>query len=430
MSCDNDDRRITVMDQPSRSRFLDRAELMRGATGSAERERTSIAALTGLRFVAAFAVLLFHSGAGFTLRFGFPTFVTTALNNGYLGVSLFFILSGFVLTYKYDGNLGSRDAVVKYGVFRFARIYPVYLLALLLALPLVINNLDLTGALSVLFMIQSWNQTTSSNGYAWIMQAWSLSCEAFFYLCFPVLLFLFRSLSRKGILLALMATVVMIVGLALPGIRPGYRVASGLIPEITCLPLPLLRLTEFVYGMLLCKLMVLPASRPARQWQVWLTIAALGSLMAAWQDEQVTAVASALFGVLIYQLATVPCNLGRFLSNPMLVLLGGASYAIYLLAGPIREWVRLLIPLLLPGQFLYPILVIAISVLVFLLVEEPARKIIRLFYITCSTTHLNNRVTIAKETLSMPRGANSTAQPRDPSCPTFSSSDSHSPSEA
>ena len=57
--------------------------------------------LTGLRFVAASAVLLYHFGAGYLQRNGAPYPIVTLLENGFLGVSLFFILSGFILTHTY-----------------------------------------------------------------------------------------------------------------------------------------------------------------------------------------------------------------------------------------------------------------------------------------------------------------------------------------
>ncbi len=51
-------------------------------------------ALTGVRFFAAMAVLLFHYGAGFSERIHAPSPIRHLLHNGFLGVSLFFVLSG------------------------------------------------------------------------------------------------------------------------------------------------------------------------------------------------------------------------------------------------------------------------------------------------------------------------------------------------
>lgn len=56
------------------------------------------------------------------------------LEHGYLAVSFFFILSGFILTYNYADRWPSVS-LREYLLARFARIYPIYLLALLLELP-------------------------------------------------------------------------------------------------------------------------------------------------------------------------------------------------------------------------------------------------------------------------------------------------------
>src|SRR5258708_26869029 len=57
-----------------------------------------LGALTGLRFFAAIHVFMFHFGAGFAERSGAPRQIVTYLKNGYLGVSIFFVLSRFILT--------------------------------------------------------------------------------------------------------------------------------------------------------------------------------------------------------------------------------------------------------------------------------------------------------------------------------------------
>ena len=61
----------------------------------------TINALTGIRFLAAMLVFLFHFGASFSERIGMPNMVSTFLHNGKIRVSIFFVLSGFILTYTY-----------------------------------------------------------------------------------------------------------------------------------------------------------------------------------------------------------------------------------------------------------------------------------------------------------------------------------------
>jgi peptidoglycan/LPS O-acetylase OafA/YrhL len=62
-------------------------------------------ALTGVRFFAAMQVTMFHFGAGFAQRHGAPRIVENLLKNGWTAVTLFFILSGFILSYTYSGQI-------------------------------------------------------------------------------------------------------------------------------------------------------------------------------------------------------------------------------------------------------------------------------------------------------------------------------------
>jgi peptidoglycan/LPS O-acetylase OafA/YrhL len=96
-----------------------------------------IKALTGLRIVAAVWVVLFHFRP--MLRDAVPGFrdaLAPVLNCGAQGVDLFFILSGFVLTWNYLDRMGgswSMRATVHFLWLRLARVWPVYLVTLHLA---------------------------------------------------------------------------------------------------------------------------------------------------------------------------------------------------------------------------------------------------------------------------------------------------------
>ena len=89
----------------------------------------TIPSLTGLRIFAALVVYLSHVGVGP----GAPPALSRFADSGYMGVTLFFVLSGFVLTHRYQAELGSPTARNLWGYCRarFARIYPLYLLVLL-----------------------------------------------------------------------------------------------------------------------------------------------------------------------------------------------------------------------------------------------------------------------------------------------------------
>ena len=100
---------------------------------SARAKPIAIPALTGVRFVAAFLVLLAHSAETF-MRFAAPDpswhyFLSAA---AYVGMSLFFVLSGFVIQYNYSEIMRSDPlrGTFNFFVARFARLYPMYFLIL------------------------------------------------------------------------------------------------------------------------------------------------------------------------------------------------------------------------------------------------------------------------------------------------------------
>jgi peptidoglycan/LPS O-acetylase OafA/YrhL len=159
--------------------------------------------LTGIRFIFALMVIIFHAHTYFGWAEFLPLWLYDITLTGYIAVNFFFILSGFILSYTYF----SQDSDIPIKAFylaRFSRIYPVYLVGLLLFLPLIFFRTmpDYTvpaaqgGAalLCFLLMIQTWIPIFSLvfNG-----QSWSLSAEAFFYACFP---FLLKVLKKRSMI--------------------------------------------------------------------------------------------------------------------------------------------------------------------------------------------------------------------------------------
>ena len=91
------------------------------------------------------------------------------------------------------------------------------------------------------------------------------------------------------------------------------------------------------------------------------------------------------FSALIFGLAAEKTLLSRFLATRVMVLGGGISYAIYLMQMPLKLWVsltfeRLGIQLLSLRLVVTALLLIAVSLLLFKLVEDPARKLLRSFF--------------------------------------------------
>jgi len=207
-------------------------------------------ALTGLRFVAALAVVMIHSikysGGDFI---PYAAFATNA-------VAFFFVLSGFILTYVYHDRL-AQVGVMKFYFARFSRIWPLHIVCVLAAIGVRAcygqHNLGPSGVLaSHLAMIQSWLPFQS-----WAMYfngpAWSISTEFGFYFAFPVLLWLGRNRFWPLVLIFFLATLVMIGGLQLSVIQE-QTTNKWAIPMAYVNPLT--RMVEFVLGMAIGKLFI------------------------------------------------------------------------------------------------------------------------------------------------------------------------------
>lgn len=160
--------------------------------------REHFRALTGIRGIAAWMVVLYH--IRFSLENLVPAGAVAALGKGYLAVDLFFILSGFVLWYNYADRLrsGGLSDMVQFMWRRVARIWPLHLF-ILAAFVVFALLLLLTGRSTAdypfrelplhVFLIQNWGFTGE---LAWNHPAWSISTELAAYLLFPLIVWAVR----------------------------------------------------------------------------------------------------------------------------------------------------------------------------------------------------------------------------------------------
>ena len=138
-----------------------------------QRIKTQRHALTGRRFFAAAAVVGFHSppqSRGLALQF---------FQHGFIGVNLFFLLSGFIFTYTYgDRPARISEPTQDFWTARLDWVYPVYLLALILFIPIVVlwgkspaGIRELSGLLS-LFLLQAWGPSELKLPAIWNPPGW------------------------------------------------------------------------------------------------------------------------------------------------------------------------------------------------------------------------------------------------------------------
>ncbi len=165
----------------------------------AKRLQPEIYPLTGIRAVAAIGVVLCHLQPRIAAAYPHLNFlIAPIIAHGYLGVDLFFILSGFILQYNYADRLAAFrvSAAVEFLWMRLARIWPVHAVMLLLfALLLWMQRRlgshpvrpDLYGTADFfwnLLLVHGWAIPLKMS---WNVPAWSVSCEWLAYLAFPFL---------------------------------------------------------------------------------------------------------------------------------------------------------------------------------------------------------------------------------------------------
>jgi peptidoglycan/LPS O-acetylase OafA/YrhL len=363
-----------------------------------ETARPRLSELTSLRFFAALHVVFFHALA--MKVFTGSGWLQKISSIGYVGVSLFFVLSGFILVYTYAG------APILAGGFwraRFARVYPAYLFSLLVGAPFFFygathlhipffawasRHMEAASALPLL-LLQAW---VPQGAMSWNPVAWSLSVEALFYFLFPFLLPALAGLSRRG--LFAVAGLCWAISLSITGWyswrNPDHLSVLG--PEqmnsfwLNVMKFfPLMRLPEFILGM--ATGMIFLKSKSATKIAIPLIAAGLlGGALAAAFSAQIpfallhTALLAPAFAAIVYGLALQPGG-SKFLRWAPLVLLGNASYSLYLLHATIMgmyffgsSGLRHTGP---AGIALAFAIIIGAAILVFKFIEEPARRKLR-----------------------------------------------------
>lgn len=314
--------------------------------------------LTGMRFIAAGIVFAFHvvyeapfSSASFAGKYD-----RVFGQGGWTGVAFFFVLSGFVLTWsakpgRSAGGFWRRRAV---------KIVPNYVLTYLAAMAMVAaSGLALGGwrVLPGLFMVESWFPQpaieTSANPVAW-----SLSCEVFFYLCFPLLLWAIRKIrpGRLWYWAGLFAALVWCVPLIGKLILPATPVASWA-PSVSTYEFwfvyvfPPTRMLEFILGMIMARIVLAGKWIPIPLWSAWaLAVFAYAIAPDGPYIYQVVAITVVPIALLIPAAATADLK-GRWspTRGKVMIWLGNVSYAFYLwhrliliyghrLLGPGRTW--------------------------------------------------------------------------------------------
>lgn len=311
--------------------------------------------LTGLRFLAAFYVFIFHLDMPMRTPLTYlPGPVRAIIEQGRLGVTVFFVLSSFLLTYRHLGDFQTPDFkgpryLVAFLVKRLARIYPVFLVGLLICLGISYYQGSLPRPLLVLLSASFTQSYFPSVAMQWYdMGTWSVANEMFFYVLFPFALPLLLRIQRPAQLAWVLGALVLF-GTVL-GVGHWLRPNLFSFPRVFAFPPS--RFPEFMAGMIAALLLF------RFNWRVsaWAAVALLG-LGAAYLSLAGPHLVGTLLHnwlmlpilvVLLNVLAqTTPSRAFKWLGSAPMEYLGRISYSFYIAQHPL---VFVLDPLLKAGR--------------------------------------------------------------------------------
>lgn len=325
--------------------------------------------LTSIRGVAVIWVVLHH----LTLYYRFPRMgpVSLFFFTGSVGVDIFFVLSGFILTLVHR-NL-SPAGLKNFALRRIFRIYPLHLtvlatLALLCLFPRMraLWGADWRDLPAVALLVQPFFLDHA----AWNGPTWSAGIEMSCYLAFPILLFAARRLPTAAVICLLPLTA-----------YAEYRVQ--LLYQGTWFGLPsfLRGLGAFGFGM---NLGLIPQRFNSPKLHVAAELLAGAILMGSCilRDTEIIPLAA---GVMIWILASGDGPVAQALSIKPLVFIGAISFSIYLVHLPIADLFNLAWPIIphppldvnfLRRESLYFAVVLTVSSITYRFIEEPARRFV------------------------------------------------------
>ncbi|SHE96837.1 acyltransferase family protein [Streptoalloteichus hindustanus] len=303
------------------------------------RQVRNLPSLTGLRFAAMLPVFLVHVAlegvfSADSANWGFLNGLGTS---GYVAVSSFFVLSGFVITWSFD----QRDTLRGFYRRRLARVLPNHVVVFGIALVLMAAfrmAVGLPNALAQLLLVQAWIPDYSYLDFGNSV-SWSLSVDVVFYGLFPAIILVARKIRPRHLWywagvavlgVVLVSTVAMFLLPAEP-VRPLGEISESQYWLIHFLPVS--RLFECLLGVVMARIVQNGqwiGLRPL--WAFALLLAAYAITFLVPYPYRLTSVTVAPLGLLIASLAVADVEGRRtLLSYRFLVRLGELSYAFYLL---------------------------------------------------------------------------------------------------
>lgn len=300
-------------------------------------------ALTGIRCLFACMVFVYHNRKYW--RADLNKYVLQFFNELHVGVSLFFVLSGFLIAYKYnDANHRKQFHYGEYIGLRVARIFPLYWLIVL------VNYIDwgFPGTYRTFISLTLVHGFSDLHNLEGIAQAWSLTVEMTFYLLAPIIFFYFNKKWWKAIIF-LMILFFLFWGIGecwylINENKQHYFYPFDFMIHSTFFG----RCPEFMAGVALAGLVHQDYTDRLKTWLYKTWIGFTGLMMSIFaigffepdifHHGNDTAVGAVLQYTLVpffavvwmYGLITEQTWMSKFFSSRLMVLLGNASFAFYL----------------------------------------------------------------------------------------------------
>lgn len=343
--------------------------------------------LTGIRCIAAFWVVLFHLSSLITFIKN-PVFSV-----GWIGVDLFFILSGFIISYNYTEKFKRFDLnnYLNFLWLRLARMYPVHIFTLLIVV-LLYSVMVITGKtiktpetfyfvdlIKHIFLVQAWG---FGGIESWNDVSWSISTEWFAYILFPLITSFVLMFKKKENIL--------IMSLILLPIMITYFIISFDNPEINRFNSIVKILFEFTTGCFLCRLY----NNKQLSNINWKVINNIIPLLLVISIYMIFNFNIGKFGNLPYLLMTplfatfilgLAYEDNKYLSNKIMLYWGEVSYSVYMTHSVVFMILRQFLKINNETSFFTKILflfiylsaVIVVSKLTYEFIETPARRRMR-----------------------------------------------------
>lgn len=295
-----------------------------------------IPSMTGIRGIAAVWVMMFHAQQYVCKPLGMSHLVNVRLiTNGWRGVDLFFMLSGFVLMYAHGNEFREirKQPLIRFARLRFTRVYPLNSVVTLLIAILVVlepgfvawtrsrlspTSFSLESFVRTMFLATRWFIPGSSG---WNGPTWSLSLEILGYLMFPWLAFCAIRIASKW-LLAGLSTLFLLgaaVILKLAHHEPAAIDQFAFVRMASC----------FATGIALFRLWAL-AGESAKKWARWITAGSAVAILILCSVSLAGPMVNICFASLLYGLAFQQGIVNSLLASRVVVFLGEISFPLYL----------------------------------------------------------------------------------------------------